>query len=321
MPQDTYIDLTDQYLKQDAPDEYIDLTDQYLGKVAEAPKGSFLNKASSVATGLINFPKRVYEEAVLPVAENLTSQVIGLGDAVVSPAVAARNYLQTLVESGGNLDKALESANKGAKETHELFGAWKPSTELGKSSIEYSNKAVGAVLGPVSDIAKEAIDLPLESWSAPKAVREPVSNIVEAGAQLGAFGAVLKVNPRGMKSAALERFRRKDTVAIPDTKIGQDAVGVDDAIKTAATDVFTEEAQSSILGDLMKRGEEPVVDVIPALEKELTPTTEVPAESIVAKADLPQDATLIKGGISVPPEQINAPAAGLEDITTPVIAA
>ena len=70
---------------------------------------SLLQRTGRAVKGVLDIPENITKNVVLPFSENIATQVVGGAGAVISPAVAGRNYLTTLMATG-DLEKAYESA-------------------------------------------------------------------------------------------------------------------------------------------------------------------------------------------------------------------
>jgi hypothetical protein len=163
-----------------------------LGITSKKPKEEgILGKIGKTAKGVLDFPEKVYREAALPFAENVTSQAIGGAGALASIPVAARNYLTTLLATG-EPTKAFESAQRGVKEVGEIAGAWKPKTRLGKESAEYSGQALNYLLSPIAETAKREATSQARQWGVPESVVPAIAATAETGAEFAGFGALMK---------------------------------------------------------------------------------------------------------------------------------
>lgn len=180
---------------------------------------SLLRKTGRAVKGVLDIPERVTKEVILPFTENIATQVVGGAGAVISPAVAVRNYLTTLAATG-DLEKSYESASRGARETGEFFGGVAeriPTTELGKKSSEYVAKGFNAALEPVGGIAREAIRVPLQSLEAaglPRIVAKPIEDVTRVGSEFAAFGGLMK---GGGKAKSIVRDIYNEKKGMPPT--------------------------------------------------------------------------------------------------------
>ena len=151
-----------------------------------------------VGKTILQTPRKGYEN-VLSVAEGVTGQMTGAAGAVGGAAVATRNYLTTLFETG-NPEKAYESATKGAKEVAGITGAWKPSTELGQRGLKTIGQVIEGVVKPIAETAgKEAVNQ-AKSWGVPKEYIPAIKSAAETGTEFAVVGEAFK---GGMKGGGL----------------------------------------------------------------------------------------------------------------------
>jgi hypothetical protein len=244
---------------------------------------SFLQKAGNVAknlVGVVSIPRRAYEEIALPFAENLTSQAVGLVDAGVTGAVAARDYLQGLAGTG-SFEKAYEIAKKGAENTPKLSNLFTPSTELGKASSEISNK----IWGIPGEIGEEVADLPLESAKALEYIRQPVKAVAGLAAY-GGVGGVGSFAKSLVKDILKERGYVKPKSTVTSEQILNDRAALDAAEKLEASKTETSQAlsfddlpsESKVLSETL--AVEPVAEAVQTVAK-----AEVPVESAEVKQE------------------------------------
>src|SRR5574344_2345260 len=91
--------------------ELIDDSIPSSSKKEEPSKTSIIDTVKKAVTTPLSHIKQATDVA-LPVAENLTSQVLGIGGFAASVPVAVRDYMQALFESGGDWDKAYEAGDR-----------------------------------------------------------------------------------------------------------------------------------------------------------------------------------------------------------------
>lgn len=171
--------------------ELIDDSIPSSSKKEEPSKTSIIDTVKKAVTTPLSHIKQATDVA-LPAAENLTSQVLGIGGFAASVPVAVRDYMQALFESGGDWDKAYEAGSKGVQEVNDIVGSWKPRTELGKKSIEYSNKVVGGIMEPIASTVGKEASHQAQSWGAPEGIQKTLKAVGETATEAEIFRRSLK---------------------------------------------------------------------------------------------------------------------------------
>ncbi len=209
-----------------------------------------------LSKSISSIPRKVYENTALPLAENLTGQVLGGAAFAGGAANAVRNYITTLAASNSEIDKskipkdtlgkiayyvnpvkavpnylrgleksgayerARVNAEKGYNEVQDTVGAlWQPRTELGKKSLEYSGK----LLYPLRKSAEGwgmLAKLGAETVGLPDSIVKTIEPAVTTAVELALFGTMMKGGGI-VKNKLREVIREKKGLSPEPTKATQ----------------------------------------------------------------------------------------------------
>lgn len=241
----------------------------------ETLKTSLQNPSTIVHSVIESAPSMIGGGAIgrgaLRAVPRISSAIAGaIGEGAISAGQTEEQARQESKTGTTTAGQSLIAAGSGALTG--LFGVigGKLASRLGISDVD-TLLAGGSLAAPVKAEAKKKVLLKLAGAALsegtfeelPQSTQERIAQNIATGrpwdegvansmATGWLVGSLMGVGGESY-SQARASFRKNDLVDIPDTKIGQDDITVDQAIQEASSDVFTEGIKSDMLNDLLSR--------------------------------------------------------------------